>query len=68
MSPLDCVVYLADSLEPGRTFRSAPTLWALAMNDLDAGDARRAALDDGAFVRKGARPAPRSWLRPRASG
>ena len=24
MSPLDCVVYLADSLEPGRTFPSAP--------------------------------------------
>jgi predicted HD superfamily hydrolase involved in NAD metabolism len=35
MSPLDAVVYLADGLEPGRTFPERPTLVALAFRDLD---------------------------------
>ncbi len=34
MSPLDCVVYLADSLEPQRSFPERAGLWRLAMNDL----------------------------------
>ncbi len=37
MSRLDCVLYLADSLEPGRTFAERPDLWKLSMHDLDAG-------------------------------
>ncbi len=36
MSPLDCAVYLADSLEPGRTFPERAELWELAMRDLTA--------------------------------
>jgi len=36
LSPLDCVVYLADSLEPGRTFPERGELWQLAMRDLGA--------------------------------
>lgn len=36
MSPLDCIVYLADSLEPGRSFEPRAALWQLACNDLEA--------------------------------
>jgi predicted HD superfamily hydrolase involved in NAD metabolism len=36
MSPLDCVVYLADSLEPNRTFSERAALWDLAQRDLAA--------------------------------
>jgi predicted HD superfamily hydrolase involved in NAD metabolism len=34
MSPLDCVVYLADSLEPNRSFPERSWLWELALRDL----------------------------------
>jgi len=36
MSPLDCVVYLADSLEPHRSFAERAELWQLALHDLRA--------------------------------
>jgi predicted HD superfamily hydrolase involved in NAD metabolism len=36
MSPLDCVVFLADSLEPGKHFPERAELWSLARRDLDA--------------------------------
>ncbi|HVN69405.1 MAG TPA: bis(5'-nucleosyl)-tetraphosphatase (symmetrical) YqeK [Candidatus Binatia bacterium] len=36
MSALDKIVYLADSLEPGRTFAERGRLWDLALEDLDA--------------------------------
>jgi len=36
MSPLDCIVYLADGLEPARDFPERAELWALAGRDLDA--------------------------------
>lgn len=36
MTPLDCVVYLADSLEPGRNFPERAALWELAQHDLAA--------------------------------
>jgi predicted HD superfamily hydrolase involved in NAD metabolism len=36
MSPLDCIVYLADSLEPHRSFPERADLWRLALNDLAA--------------------------------
>lgn len=42
MSPLDCIVYLADSLEPARSFAGRQALWSLAMHDLD--EAMRAVL------------------------
>jgi predicted HD superfamily hydrolase involved in NAD metabolism len=35
MSPLDCVVYLADGLEPGRDFPGRAELWHLATHDLE---------------------------------
>jgi predicted HD superfamily hydrolase involved in NAD metabolism len=34
MSPLDCVIYLADSLEPHRRFAERGELWELALRDL----------------------------------
>ncbi|MDP9025292.1 MAG: bis(5'-nucleosyl)-tetraphosphatase (symmetrical) YqeK [Candidatus Eremiobacteraeota bacterium] len=34
MSPLDCVLYLADGLEPGRSFPDRKALWELAKIDL----------------------------------
>lgn len=36
MSPLDCAVYLADTLEPQRSFDRREELWALARRDLPA--------------------------------
>ena len=36
MSPLDCAVYLADSLEPNRSFAERGDLWELALRDLHA--------------------------------
>jgi len=36
MSSLDCVVYLADSLEPNRSFAERRELWELALRDLRA--------------------------------
>jgi len=35
MSPLDCAVYLADSLEPARNFAERGELWELALRDLE---------------------------------
>ncbi len=34
MSPLDCVLYLADALEPGRDYPERAELWSLACRDL----------------------------------
>lgn len=34
MSPLDCIIYLADSLEPHRKFPERAALWEYAMRDL----------------------------------
>jgi predicted HD superfamily hydrolase involved in NAD metabolism len=43
MSRLDAILYLADSLEPGRSFAERPQLERIAMRDLDA--AMRAVLE-----------------------
>ncbi|HTV91818.1 MAG TPA: bis(5'-nucleosyl)-tetraphosphatase (symmetrical) YqeK [Verrucomicrobiae bacterium] len=60
MSPLDCVVYLADALEPGRDFANRRKIWELARVDL--GVAMAAAIAD-AFVylaSLGREPAPQT--------
>jgi len=60
MSPLDCIVYLADGLEPGRTFPARERLWHLAFADLRAATAAtiRNAID---YLReRGLRPAPQT--------
>ena len=56
MSPLDCVVYLADSLEPKRTFAERAELWSLAMSDLNDAMLRVLLLTLSHHAR-GARPA-----------
>jgi predicted HD superfamily hydrolase involved in NAD metabolism len=60
MSPLDCVVYLADALEPGRDFANREKIWDLARTDLPA--AMSAAIADS-FVylaSLGREPAPQT--------
>ena len=60
MSPLDCIVYLADSLEPGRDFANRKTIWNLAKRDLRG--AMSATIDD-TFVylaAQGREPAPQT--------
>ncbi|MEO6834858.1 MAG: bis(5'-nucleosyl)-tetraphosphatase (symmetrical) YqeK [Candidatus Tumulicola sp.] len=42
MSPLDCTIYLADGLEPGRDFPERAALWHLATHDIE--NAMRATL------------------------
>jgi predicted HD superfamily hydrolase involved in NAD metabolism len=44
MSPLDCVVYLADALEPGRDYANRAPIWDLAKRDMRA--AMSAAIDE----------------------
>ncbi|MBV9232499.1 MAG: bis(5'-nucleosyl)-tetraphosphatase (symmetrical) YqeK [Candidatus Eremiobacteraeota bacterium] len=58
MSPLDCIVYLADSLEPARQFMQRTALWELAMHDLTR--AMREVLDVTMrhYAGKGLAPAP----------
>lgn len=60
MSPLDCVLYLADGLEPGRAFAEREKLLALAFEDL--GGAMAATLESTfLFLReKGLTAAPQS--------
>jgi ribosome silencing factor RsfS/YbeB/iojap len=66
MSPLDCAVFLADSLEPGREFPEREALWHLARSDMR--DAMRATLAAGAaYLRgKGIEPAERALAAERA--
>lgn len=58
MSPLDCIVYLADSLEPGRTFAERGALWDLAAGDLTAGMRGTLEATLRRNERKGVAPAP----------
>jgi predicted HD superfamily hydrolase involved in NAD metabolism len=37
MTPLDCAVFLADALEPGRDYPEREALWTLSLGDLGAG-------------------------------
>jgi predicted HD superfamily hydrolase involved in NAD metabolism len=68
MSPLDCVVYLADSLEPGRTFPERRALWELALEDLDGAmrQVLRSTLAHNA--RRGRQPAPQTLAAARSFG
>jgi predicted HD superfamily hydrolase involved in NAD metabolism len=60
MSPLDCVVYLADALEPGRDYANRPVIWDLAKRDMRA--AMSAAIDEGLayLAEHGRDPAPQT--------
>ncbi|HEY6326068.1 MAG TPA: bis(5'-nucleosyl)-tetraphosphatase (symmetrical) YqeK [Candidatus Cybelea sp.] len=58
MSPLDCVVYLADSLEPARKFAERPALWQIALLDLAEAMRETLALAIRHHERKGLALAP----------
>ncbi len=58
MSPLDCVVYLADSLEPARRFPERAVLWQIALVDLGEAMREALALAIRRHERKGLTPAP----------
>lgn len=58
MSPLDCVVYLADSLEPQRRFADRSTLCDLAKRDLHEAMRQVLTLNLRHHARKGVAAAP----------
>ncbi len=60
MSPLDCVVYLADALEPGRDYANRATIWNLAKRNVPA--AMSAAIADSLvyLAAQGREPAPQT--------
>lgn len=60
MSPLDCVVFLADSLEPGRTFAQRESQWQLAKQDLASAMREVIAQSVGYLSRKGLAIAPQT--------
>jgi predicted HD superfamily hydrolase involved in NAD metabolism len=68
MSTLDCIVYLADGLEPGRPFAEREALWRLACTDLNA--AMRATIDQSLryLERQGFAPAPQTLAAAKAFG
>jgi predicted HD superfamily hydrolase involved in NAD metabolism len=68
MSPLDCVVYVADGVEPGRTFDERASLWDLAMDDLHEG--MKAVLYHGLLytISHGRVVAPQTYEAARAFG
>jgi predicted HD superfamily hydrolase involved in NAD metabolism len=68
MSPLDCIVYIADGVEPGRTFDERASLWDLAMQDLNEG--MKAVLYHGLLytISHGRTVAPQTFEAARAFG
>jgi predicted HD superfamily hydrolase involved in NAD metabolism len=68
MSPLDCAVYLADSLEPGRAFPERAAIWRLAMRDLPGAMREMLLLTFAHLARKGLPAAPPSLAAAKAFG
>lgn len=66
MSALDCVVYLADGLEPGRKFAEREALWRLACTDLHAGMRATLAQSLGYLERQGIPAAPQTLAAAKA--
>jgi predicted HD superfamily hydrolase involved in NAD metabolism len=60
MTPLDCAVYLADSLEPERSFPERAALWQLALRDLGAATRETIALSARRRAEKTARAEARA--------
>ena len=66
MSALDCILYVADTAEPGRTFPERATLASLAMRDLNEATRTALSLSIEHFQRKGLHPAPQTSAALRA--
>ena len=61
MSDLDCIIYLADGLEPGRDFERRASLWNLAMRDLRAATVATIENSIDYLQRSGAQVAPTTF-------
>lgn len=68
MSPLDCAVYLADALEPGRRFAEREALWVLAQHDMTAAMRGTLASMIGYLQRSGVQVAPQAIAAARSFG
>ncbi len=68
MTPLDCALYLADSLEPGRKHAERAVQWDLAMRSLDGGMRAVLASTFTYLAEKGITAAPQSVAAARAFG
>lgn len=68
MSPLDCALYLADGLEPGRKFAERDELWQLACVDLRAAMNATIAQSLGYLERQGIPAAPQTLAAAKAFG
>ena len=60
MSPMECIVYLADGLEPGRSFPERAALAELAMRDLGAAMAATIEATIGYLGKQGRTVAPQT--------
>jgi predicted HD superfamily hydrolase involved in NAD metabolism len=61
MSDMDCIIYLADGLEPGRDFARRAELWHLAMRDLRAATLETIENSIEYLQRAGAEVAPKTY-------
>ena len=68
MSALDCAVYLADSLEPARSFAERAELWQLALSDLHAATRETLAHTIRHYARKGKAVSPPTTAAARTFG
>jgi len=68
MSPLDCALYLADGLEPGRKYVERAALWEIALRDLP--EAMRATIEFSFahLAKKGLPVAPQTVAAARTFG
>jgi len=66
MTPLDCAVYLADALEPGRDYAERAVLWEIARRDLDEAMRRTLAASLEHYARTGNDVAPQTAAAVRA--
>lgn len=60
MSPLDCIIYLSDALEPGRRFDDRAALWSLSLQDLHAAMRGTIASSIRHHLRQGSTVAPQT--------
>jgi len=58
MSPLDAIIFIADGVEPGRSFVGRAEILSLALHDLDAGLKAVYASTREYLERRGLRPSP----------
>jgi predicted HD superfamily hydrolase involved in NAD metabolism len=68
MSPLDCALYLADGLEPGRRYPERGPLWQIALRDLDEAMRATIVFSCAHLTKKGLAIAPQTVAAAHAFG